>query len=160
MAKKEKSTNAARLLEQAKIAIKLHEYDENAVDGEKVAEELHEDPSSVFKSLVAHNEKNDHFIFEVPVNRELDLKKAAKATSSKWVELIPLKGLLPLTGYVHGGCSPVGLKKRMPCYLDESALSKATIFISAGKRGMQMELDPRDLVAYLKAVVCQLASGE
>ena len=151
MAKKEASTNAIRLLTGAKIAHEVREYDPEAVDGQTVAKELGEDPDSVFKSLVAENENHEHFIFEVPVDQELDLKKAAKATGSKWIKLIPQKELLPLTGYVHGGCSPIGLKKRIPCYMDETAFLFDKIFISAGRRGMQVGLSPNDLKAFVQA---------
>lgn len=156
MAKKETSTNVIRLLSGAKIAHEVREYDPEAVDGQTVAKELGEDPDSVFKSLVAENENHEHFIFEVPVDQELDLKKAAKATGSKWIKLIPQKELLPLTGYVHGGCSPIGLKKRMPCYMDETAFLFDKIFISAGRRGMQVGLSPNDLKAFVQADVVDL----
>lgn len=156
MAKKEASTNVIRLLTGAKIAHEVREYDPEAVDGQTVAKELGEDPDSVFKSLVAENENHEHFIFEVPVDQELDLKKAAKATGSKWIKLIPQKELLPLTGYVHGGCSPIGLKKLMPCYMDETAFLFDKIFISAGRRGMQVGLSPNDLKAFVQANVVDL----
>ena len=156
MAKKEASTNAIRLLTGAKIAHEVREYDPEAVDGQTVAKELGEDPDSVFKSLVAENENHEHFIFEVPVDQELDLKQAAKATGSKWIKLIPQKELLPLTGYVHGGCSPIGLKKRIPCYMDETAFLFDKIFISAGRRGMQVGLSPKDLTAFVQANVVGL----
>ena len=156
MAKKEASTNVIRLLTGAKIAHEVREYDPEAVDGQTVAKELGEDPDSVFKSLVAENENHEHFIFEVPVDQELDLKKAAKATCSKWIKLIPQKELLPLTGYVHGGCSPIGLKKRMPCYMDETAFLFDKIFISAGRRGTQVGLSPDDLKAFVQANVVDL----
>lgn len=156
MAKKEASTNVIRLLTGAKIAHEVREYDPEAVDGQTVAKELGEDPDSVFKSLVAENENHEHFIFEVPVDEELDLKKAAKATGSKWIKLIPQKELLPLTGYVHGGCSPIGLKKRMPCYIDETAFLFDKIFISAGRRGTQVGLSPNDLKAFVQANVVDL----
>ena len=156
MAKKEASTNVIRLLTGAKIAYEVREYDPEAVDGQTVAKELGEDPDSVFKSLVAENENHEHFIFEVPVDQELDLKKAAKATGSKWIKLIPQKELLTLTGYVHGGCSPIGLNKRMPCYMDETAFLFDKIFISAGRRGMQVGLSPNDLKAFVQANVVDL----
>ena len=156
MAKKEASTNVIRLLTAAKIAHEVREYDPEAADGQTVAKELGEDPDSVFKSLVAENENHEHFIFEVPVDQELDLKKAAKATGSKWIKLIPQKELLPLTGYVHGGCSPIGLKKRMPCYMDETAFLFDKIFISAGRRGTQVGLSPNDLKAFVQANVVDL----
>ncbi len=146
-------TNALRELDLNHIAYTPYEYDENIVDGVGVAKALGEDPDSVFKSIVCVNEKKEHFIFEVPVAHSIDLKKAAHYTNSKWVELIPYKELLPLTGYIHGGCSPIGLKKAMPVYIDETALLFDKIYISGGKRGLQVCLSPKDLVAFLKAQV-------
>ncbi|HBE98466.1 MAG TPA: Cys-tRNA(Pro) deacylase [Firmicutes bacterium] len=143
-------TNAMRLLDEANIPYTSCEYDESIVDGEGVAQALKEDPECVFKSLVCENDKHEHFIFEVPVNESLNLKKAAKATHSKSIELIPLKQLLPLTGYVHGGCSPIGLKKPMPVFIDETAQIFDKIYISGGKRGFQICLSPSDLKKYTK----------
>ena len=143
-------TNVMRLLDEAGISYTAHSYDETIVDGESVAKVLNEDPECVFKSLVCENEKHEHFIFEVPVNGALNLKKAAKASHSKSIELIPLKQLLPLTGYVHGGCSPIGLKKAMPVYIDETAQIFDKIYISGGKRGFQVCLSPLDLKEYTK----------
>ncbi len=145
-------TNVMRLLDEAGIEYSAHQYDENIVDGMKVAESLLENPECVFKSLVAENEKHEHFIFEVPVNSTLNLKKAAKATSSKSIEMIPQKQLLPLTGYVHGGCSPIGLKKALPVFIDETAQLFDKIYISAGKRGFQVCLSPFDLAKYTKGI--------
>ncbi len=144
-------TNVMRLLDEANIQYSSHQYDENIVDGNGVANALNEDPECVFKSLVVENEKHEHFIFEVPVNCTLNLKKAAKATSSKSIEMIPQKELLPLTGYVHGGCSPIGLKKTMPVFIDETAQIFDKIYISGGKRGFQVGLSPLDLAKYTNA---------
>ncbi len=145
-------TNVMRLLDEAKINYFPKEYDEEIVDGESVAKALGEDPECVFKSLVCENDKHEHFIFEVPVNCSLNLKKAAKATKSKSIELIPLKQLLPLTGYVHGGCSPIGLKKPMPVFIDETAQLFDVVYISGGKRGFQVGLSPFDLEKYTQGV--------
>lgn len=145
-------TNVMRLLEVASIAYTPHEYDPEIVDGLTVAKTLGQDPECVFKSLVCVNDKKAYFIFEVPVNGELDLKKAAKASSSKSIEMIHLKDLLPLTGYVHGGCSPIGLKKPFPVIIDETAQLFDQIFISAGKRGYQVELSPLDLQKYSQGI--------
>lgn len=145
-------TNVMRLLDEAGIEYSAHQYDENIVDGMKVAESLLENPECVFKSLVVENEKHEHFIFEVPVNSTLNLKKAAKAASSKSIEMIPQKQLLPLTGYVHGGCSPIGLKKTLPVFIDETAQLFDKIYISAGKRGFQVCLSPFDLAKYTKGI--------
>ncbi len=145
-------TNVMRLLDEAGIEYSAHQYDENIVDGMKVAETLGEDPECVFKSLVVENEKHEHFIFEVPVNNTLNLKKAAKASSSKSIEMILQKQLLPLTGYVHGGCSPIGLKKALPVFIDETAQLFDKIYISGGKRGFQVCLSPLDLAKYTKGI--------
>lgn len=149
-------TNVMRLLDQAKIAYIPHEYDPEIVDGIGVAKALNQNPEVVFKSLVCENEKKEHFVFDIPVAQELDLKKAAKAAGSKSMEMIPLKELLPLTGYVHGGCSPVGLKKPFPVYMDETAQLFDSVCISAGKRGFQVEMAPADLQKYCSLVFVDL----
>jgi len=141
-------TNVMRLLEVAKISYSSHEYDPALVDGLCVASALSQDPGKVFKSLVCVNDKKEHFVFDIPVNRQLDLKKAARTSHSKSMEMIPLKELLPLTGYVHGGCSPIGLKKPFPVFIDESARILSKIFISAGRRGFQVEINPVELFYY------------
>ena len=146
-----------RLLDVHQIHYVPHEYDESIVNGMEVAEALNEDPECVFKSLVCENEKHMHFIFEVPVNQELDLKKAAIASGSKSVAMIKQKELLPLTGYVHGGCSPIGLKKPMPVFIDETAQLFDTIYISAGRRGYQVELSPLDLEKFTEGEFVSLA---
>lgn len=138
-----------RLLDVHQIHYVPHEYDESIVNGMEVAMALNEDPDCVFKSLVCENEKHAHFIFEVPVNQELNLKKAAIASGSKSIAMIKQKDLLSLTGYVHGGCSPIGLKKPMPVFIDETAELFDTIYISAGRRGYQVELSPLDLEKFV-----------
>lgn len=143
-------TNVMRLLDVHKVEYSSYEYDEAIVDGLSVASSLGEDPECVFKSLVCEDEHHNHFIFEVPVNRELNLKKAAKACGAKSVSLIRQKELLPLTGYVHGGCSPIGLKKPMPVYIEETAQLFDKVFVSAGKRGYQIELSPFDLAGFVQ----------
>ncbi len=150
-------TNVMRLLDVHQIHYVPHEYDESIVNGMEVAEALNEDPECVFKSLVCENEKHMHFIFEVPVNQELNLKKAAIASGSKSVAMIKQKELLPLTGYVHGGCSPIGLKKPMPVFIDETAQLFDTIYISAGRRGYQVELSPLDLEKFTGGEFVSLA---
>jgi Cys-tRNA(Pro)/Cys-tRNA(Cys) deacylase len=144
-------TNVMRLLDAKGLAYTPHEYDPEIVDGVSVAAALGEDPECVFKTLIALNDKKEYFAFDVPVGAELDLKKAAKATGSKSIEMLHLKDLLPLTGYVHGGCSPIGLKKPFPVYIDETAQLFDTIFVSAGKRGYQIEIKPADLASYCAA---------
>lgn len=149
-------TNVMRLLDAKKIAYIPHEYDEGIVDGVGVAKALGEDPECVFKTLVTENDKKDHFVFIIPVAQELDLKKAAKASNSKSIEMIPLKELLPLTGYLHGGCSPIGLKKPFPVFVDETSLVFVKIFISGGKRGFQVEIGINDLLNYCGAKALDL----
>ena len=152
-------TNAMRILEAAGIAYVPHEYDPEIVNGEEVALALGEDKDRVFKTLVCVSSDGQYYVFDVPVRAELDLKKAARACKAKAVELIPYKKLLPLTGYVHGGCSPVGLKKPFPVFIDETAMLFDTIFVSGGKRGMQMEVSPMDLSSYLNAPLVDLTRG-
>jgi Cys-tRNA(Pro)/Cys-tRNA(Cys) deacylase len=117
---------------------------------------LGEDINRVFKSLVLHGEKAGYFVCVVPGNREVDLKKAAKAAGAKKAELIPMKDLLPLTGYIRGGCSPVGMKKPFPIFFHETACSFDHIYVSAGQRGLQLKVAPSDLIAYTGATVCDL----
>ena len=156
MAKEEK-TNVMRLLEAAGIAYVGREYDPETVDGKSVALALGEDPETVFKTLIAENQKKERFAFCVPVTGELDLKKAAKAVGAKSIEMIPQKELLPSTGYVHGGCSPIGLKKPYPVTIDETAQLFERVFVSGGRRGFQVGLSPEDLARYLNASFADLA---
>lgn len=144
--KKETKTNVMRLLEQAKIPYTSHEYDpEKAISAQEVAAILNEPEEKVFKTLVTVGKSLEHYVFVLPATGELDLKKAAKACGEKYVEMIPQKELLPLTGYIHGGCSPIGMKKHFETYFDSSALAFDTIFVSGGKRGLQVEVAPKDL---------------
>ena len=122
-----------------------------------MAKRLEEDPDRVFKTLVCESPAHEHFVFVIPVNAELDLKKAAKAAKAKSIDLIPQKELLPLTGYVHGGCSPIGMKKAFPTFIEESALLFESIFVSAGKKGMQMEISPTELASFCAASFLPLA---
>lgn len=156
MAKEEK-TNVMRLLDAAGIAYVGREYDPETVDGKSVALALGEDPETVFKTLIAENQKKERFAFCVPVTGELDLKKAAKAVGAKSIEMIPQKELLSSTGYVHGGCSPIGLKKPYPVTIDETAQLFERVFVSGGRRGFQVGLSPEDLVRYLNASFADLA---
>lgn len=143
--KKEEKTNVMRELEAKGIAYVSHEYDpEKAVSGKEVAEILNQDPEMVFKTLVCVSKSKQHYVFVIPVLQELDLKKAAKASGEKNIEMIPQKELLPLTGYVHGGCSPIGMKKAFKTFFDETALLFDTIMVSGGKRGYQVEVHPDD----------------
>lgn len=151
-------TNVARLLDKAKIPYELVPYtvDENNLAADHVAEELGEDINQVFKTLVLHGDRSGHFVCVVPGNTEVDLKKAAKAAGAKKAEMIPMKELLPLTGYIRGGCSPIGMKKPFPTFFHETALSFDFIFVSAGVRGLQLKIAPQDLINYVKASVTDL----
>ena len=151
-------TNAMRLLDAKKIKYESYTYSPTITDGEEVAKMLGEDARAVFKTLVTVSDKNEHFVFCVPVCSSLDLKKAAKAAGAKSVAMIRQRELEPLTGYIHGGCSPVGMKKRFRTFLDESAREHDAIYVSAGKVGMQMKVSPADLASYVNGVFCPLAS--
>ncbi len=139
-------TNVMRLLDQKKAEYQSHCYvDSGAVSGVEVAAALGQDPAKVFKTLVTAGKSGQHYVFVIPAAKELDLKKAAKAAGEKSIEMIKSKDLLPLTGYIHGGCSPIGMKKFFPTFLDQSAALQQTICVSAGKIGYQVELSPQSL---------------
>lgn len=146
-------TNAARLLDKAKIAYRLIPYtvDPDNLAATHVAQELGEDINRVFKTLVLVSDKNQNLVCVVPGCCEVDLKKAAKAFGAKKVELIPMKQLLPLTGYIRGGCSPIGMRKPFPTIFHCTATDFDEIFISAGVRGLQIGINPTDLINYVKA---------
>ena len=146
-------TNVMRVLEQHKIAYTAHEYPhgKEAVDGVTVAKLLGQQVEQVFKTLVARGRSGGFHVFVVPVAKELDLKKAAKAAGEKSVELVHVKELLGLTGYVRGGCSPVGMKKAFPTVFDESVNEQRAVIVSAGKIGWQIECAPADLIALVRA---------
>ena len=142
-----KKTNAMRILESENIDFEIIEYStKDGIGGVDVAEKLGEDKDRVFKTLVTESKEGENFVFVVPVSSELDLKKAAKASGSKKIEMIPQKKLLPLTGYVHGGCSPVGMKKEFKTFIDSSAENLDFFYVSGGKVGMQIKLNPKELV--------------
>lgn len=146
MKKKEEKTNAMRELEQKKIVFKTHSYvNTRAISGMEVASVLNEDPNYVFKTLVTIGKSGNHFVFLVPVNRELNLKKAAKTVGEKSISMVKQTELLPLTGYIHGGCSPVGMKKLFKTVIDESASYYDKIIFSGGKIGYQIEISLMDL---------------
>lgn len=151
-------TNVMRILEQHGISYTPHSYPhgKEAVDGVSVAEMLGQDPECVYKTLVARGKSGGHFVFDIPVNAELDLKKAAKAVGEKAIELVHVKELLGLTGYVRGGCSPVGMKKQFPTVFHEIAEILPTIMVSAGKIGWQIECAPDDLIALVGAKTADL----
>ena len=150
---KQDKTNVMRLLDAAGIAYRVQEYevDENELSGIHVANQIGEDPDSVFKTLVLKGEKRGFLVCCIPVAEELDLKKVARAAGDKKVEMIPMKELLPLTGYIRGGCSPVGMKKRFPTYREETAQLYDRITVSAGMRGVQVSVNPEDLAGYIEA---------
>lgn len=152
-------TNVMRILEQKKIPYRPHYYEHEegvAVDGLTVAALLSQDPAAVFKTLVAVGASGKHCVFVVPVQKELDRKKAAKAAGEKSVELIPVKELFPLTGYVRGGCSPVGMKKAFLTVFDASALQQKSICVSGGKIGTQIGCDPTELIRLTRAVAADI----
>lgn len=145
--KKEEKTNVMRVLDSRKVSYESHSYEPDpSMSGEQIAGILGEDPERVFKTLVTQGKSGAYFVFVVPVKEELDLKKAARAAGEKAISMIRQKELLPLTGYVHGGCSPVGMKKQFPTFIHETAAGFEKIFVSAGKVGFQIELSPDDLI--------------
>ena len=151
---REEKTNVMRLLDQRKVPYTPHTYphgDGEAPDGVTVARSLGLDPDRVFKTLVTKGASGGYYVFDIPVAATLDLKKAARAVGEKSVAMLPSKELLPLTGYVHGGCSPVGMKKPFPTVFHRSALDQETILVSAGKIGFQVEVRPGDLIALVGA---------
>ena len=160
MAKKIEKTNAARLLEKAGVPYKLipYEFDENDLAAQHVADSLGQDIARVFKTLVLHGDRTGHVVCVVPGNAEVDLKALAKASGNKKVEMIPMKDLLSVTGYIRGGCSPVGMKKRFPTYFHTTALDYETIYVSAGVRGLQIEIAPADLIGFVGATVASVAT--
>ncbi|MBR2812095.1 MAG: Cys-tRNA(Pro) deacylase [Solobacterium sp.] len=145
---KEKKTNAMRMLENAGIPYTEHTYetDDGLIDGVSVAAKCGEDPEQVFKTLVTIGDDRNHYVFVIPVKEKLDLKACARAAGVKNVEMIPQKELLPTTGYIHGGCSPVGMKKLFPTFVDETAMLFDTILVSGGRVGVQVEVSPDRLL--------------
>ena len=160
MAKKIEKTNAARLLDRAKISYNLipYEFDENDLAAQHVAESLGQPIERVFKTLVLHGDRTGYVDCVVPGNGEVDLKALAKLSGNKKVEMIAMKDLLSVTGYIRGGCSPVGMKKRFPTYFHSTALDFETIYVSAGVRGMQIEIAPDDLIGFVGAIVGDVTS--
>lgn len=151
-------TNAVRLVEQAGISCRTMEYayDETDLSGLHAAKAVNMPPEQVFKTLVARGDKRGILVFCIPVCCELDLKKAAKAAGDKKIEMVHMKKLLPLTGYIRGGCSPIGMKKSYPTFIDETAQLYEEIAVSAGMRGQQLILSPDDLIDYTGMIVCDL----
>lgn len=158
--KKEEKTNVMRVLDGKKIAYESHTYEPDAtLSGEEIAGILGEDPAKVFKTLVTQGKSGAYYVFVVPVGEELDLKKAAKASGEKSVSMIKQKELLPLTGYVHGGCSPIGMRKQFPTFIHETASGFDKVFVSAGKVGFQIELTPDDLIAVAGCRLADITDG-
>jgi len=156
---KEKKTNAARLLDNAKIPYATVPYTvhEDDLRAQRVADELGEDIRRVFKTIVMTGDKVKYFVCVVPGNEEVNLKKAARASGNKKCDTLPLKELLPTTGYIRGGCSPIGMKKRFPTYIDQKAKDFDNIFVSAGVRGLQLMLSPFDLAQMTGAAFAELS---
>ena len=158
MKEKIAKTNVARLLDKAKVNYELipYEVDENDLSAPHVAESLGENIEQVFKTLVLHGEKSGYFVCVIPGEHEVNLKMAAKVSGNKKCDLIPMKDLLPLTGYIRGGCSPMGMKKHFPTYIHESCMDFPHIYVSAGVRGLQIKIAPSDLIRESKAQICLL----
>lgn len=158
MAKKNEKTNAARLLDKAGIAYRLipYEFDENDLAAQHVADSLGQDIARVFKTLVLHGDRSGYLVCVIPGNAEVNLKALAKVSGNKKVEMIPMKDLLGVTGYIRGGCSPIGMKKRFPTYFHTTALDHETIYVSAGVRGLQIEIDPAELISFTGAQVAEV----
>ena len=154
---KQDKTNCMRVLESKKIPYTPHLYEADpSLSGEDIARLLQEEPGQVFKTLVTTGRPQRFYVFVIPVNTELNLKKAAAAVGEKSVSMIPQRDLLPLTGYVHGGCSPIGMKKRFPSYIHQTAAGMNRIFVSAGRVGCQVELAPADLIRVAELVPADL----
>lgn len=150
-------TNAMRILDSHKIPYEVHEYEANSkLTGSEIANILGENADSVFKTLVTISKSKEYFVFMVPVNKELDLKKAAKAVNEKNVEMILLKDLLKVTGYVHGGCSPIGMKKLFKVTIDESINNFEKIYFSGGKVGLQISTSRSNFLELVKPIVSDI----
>lgn len=151
-------TNAMRILDTQKIPYEIHTYDSNdgKIDGVAVAGKIGKDPAQVYKTLVAVGTSKNLYVFVIPVEAELDLKKGAREAGEKNIEMLPVKDIQKFTGYIRGGCSPVGMKKNYPMYLDSSAEALDKIIVSAGKIGFQVELAPKDLLEAANGKLAQL----
>lgn len=156
-------TNAARLLDKAKIEYNLitYEVDESDLSAVHVAEQLNEPIDQVFKTLVLKGDKTGFFVCVIPGDNEVDLKLAAKVSGNKSCQMIPMKDLLTITGYIRGACSPIGMKKRFPTFIHETCIQFDKIYVSAGHRGLQLQLSPQDLVNETEAkITCLYSEGE
>ena len=159
MRSSDKKTNAARLLDKAGIRYNLipYEFDENDLAVQHVADSLGQDIARVFKTLVLHGDKTGHLVCVIPGDKEVELKALAKVSGNKKVEMIAMKDLLSVTGYIRGGCSPVGMKKRFPTVFHSTATDFDTIYVSAGVRGLQIEISPADLIGYVSGEIADVA---
>ena len=159
MAKKTEKTNAARLLDKAGISYDLipYEFDENDLAAQHVADSLGQPIEQVFKTLVLHGDRSGHVVCVVPGNTEVDLKALAKASGNKKVEMIAMKDLLSVTGYIRGGCSPIGMKKKFPTYFHSTANNFSEIHVSAGVRGLQIKISPSDLINFVDGIIADVA---
>ena len=151
-------TNAMRILDSNRIPYESHEFElkDNFTSGSDLARQQGQDPDQVFKTLVTESGSGEHFVCVIPVDATLDLKKAAKVFGEKKLDMMPMKKLLPLTGYIHGGCSPVGMKKQFPTALDETAQLFDRIYVSGGRPGLQVQLSADDLCSLISAVYADL----
>ena len=157
----EQKTNVMRILDRMKIGYTAHTYEPDATkSGEEIAAILGEESAMVYKTLVTRAASGQYYVFVIPVTEELDLKAAAKAAGEKSVSMIKQKDLLPVTGYVHGGCSPFGMKKEFPSFIDSSAADLDRIFVSAGKVGFQIEPAPEDLIRGAKLTTAKLCADK
>ena len=158
---KEVKTNVMRLLDKAKISYRHMEYevDENDLSGTHAADVMGVQHEMLFKTLVLHGDKTGYLVCVIPVDDEVDLKKAAKISGNKKVEMLPMKELLPLTGYIRGGCAPIGMKQQFPTYIHESAEALDEIGVSAGQRGQQVMLSPKELAKYIRAQFADIIAG-
>jgi len=156
--KKISKTNAARILDQQKITYELIPYvvDEQDLSAQHIAQQLNEDIRQVFKTLVLEGDRTGNFVCVIPGEEAVDLKKAAKITGNKKCDLIPMKELLPLTGYIRGGCSPIGMKKLFPTYIHDTIQTFDYVYVSAGIRGLQFKIAPTDLIQVSRAKLCDL----
>lgn len=154
-----KKTNAARLLDAQSVNYELTEYemDESDLSAVSLAKKIGQDVEQIFKTLVLRGDKTGVFVCVIPGNAEVDLKKAAKVSGNKNCAMVQQKELLPLTGYIRGGCSPIGMKKQFPTFIHETCILFDTIFVSAGQRGLQFKINPDDLIKVTGAEVCDLA---
>ena len=157
----EEKTNVMRILDRCKVAYQTHYYEsDGAISGVEVAAALGKDPAKLFKTLVTVAKSGNHYVFVIPVAKELDLKKAAKCVGEKSISMLPSKELLPLTGYIHGGCSPIGMKKFFVTTLDAAAEEQETIIFSAGKIGCQVEMMPTELARVIRLKYADLTSED